>query len=394
VTARPHPLLLDLAAGRDLASGHVQDPERLVRSAFEHRMGGLLWSRVEGEELDLPPEQAMLLASRDMAVEQHHARLWRTLHDVQGRLSRLGLETAVVKGVPAEARWFRRMGERPCSDIDLLLESGSEGRLGDVLNELDPGHPQREEVIQLFGSGMLQSVDLSVDGVAIDLHADVLKIEIATRGADDVWARTQMVATSSGTPVRTIDAETSLILFAVHLNKDRFARLLGYADLARILGQEPLDWAFIERFLGREGLRVPVYSTLSAVTETLSLAATPVPVPRGWRAMAWARLWPVDRRLQGYVSLGTQQHRQLWIPWLAEGRMGEALLWWIRRRVLPPGSLLRVYDPDLRGPYPVRWVVGRYRAWRKRRDDERTARRATAVSASGTRRRSPIDARR
>lgn len=387
-------MLIELAAGRDLAIGRPQDPEWLVESAFEHRMNGLLWSAIEAGQIQLPEDQVAFLAAKDLAVQAHHARLWRTLHDVQGRLSAVGLETAVMKGVPIEARWYERTGERPCRDIDLLLQPGGEGALGAVLDALNQSHPQRREIIKLFASGALQSVDLVVDGVGIDLHADVLKVEIPTRGAEAVWSRTERVTQGNGLSVRSLDPETSLILFAIHLNKDRFARLLGYADIARVLADESLDWAFIDRFLGREGLRVHAYSSLGAVVAALRLPSPAIGVPRGWRATAWARLWPAGKRLGGYVSLGTQQHRQLWMPWLAEGRIAEALAWWIRRRALPPGDLLQVHDPELRGPYPMRWVVGRYRAWRKRRQDERTARQAASRSDSGRRRRRSLDAQR
>lgn len=341
-------------------------------------MQGLLWSAYAAGEVELPESQAQLLAARDLAVQAHHARLWRVLHEVQARLTGLGLETAAFKGVTAEARWYGRLGERPCWDIDLLLAPGSEGRLAEVLEELEPGHPLRAETARLFRSGALQSVDLTVKGVAIDLHADLFKVEIPTRGADVLWSRMQFMEGHEGAQVRVPAPEISLILFAIHLNKDRFARLLGYADVARIVAREPLDWGLIDAFLEREGLRVHVYSTLLAVAATLRTPAPPVPRLRGWRRQAWARLWPRSTRLRGYVGLGTQQHRQLWIPWLAEGRTLEALRWWLRRRLLPPGSLLRVYDPDISGPYAVRWVAGRYRAWRKRREEARIARRAAS----------------
>ena len=40
----PRPLI-DLAAGRD--PGHVELTPELLEAAFEHRMGGLLWSHVK-----------------------------------------------------------------------------------------------------------------------------------------------------------------------------------------------------------------------------------------------------------------------------------------------------------------------------------------------------------
>ena len=331
-------------------------------------MQGLLWSSCTAGEVQLPADHTSLLAARDGARLAYHEHLWKRLHEVQSRLAKLGIQTAAAKGVAAEDRWYDRTGERPSNDIDLLLEPGGAARLTDVLDELQPRHPLREEIAALVRTGVLQSVDLLVDGVPIDLHVDLLKVEIPTRGAEALWSRTYEMTSKAGLQVRVIDAETSLVHFAIHLNKDRFARLLAYTDVARLLALESLDWGFIESFVVREGLRVPVFNSLHAVTTGLDVP--PPPVPRqdhGWRAMAWNRLWPADRHLSGSRGMSSRHHRQLWIPWLATGRVWDAFLWWLRRRVLPPGSLLRLYDPDVTGPYPLRLVVGRLRGWRRRR---------------------------
>ncbi len=382
---RPHPLLFELAAERVPTASYPLAVQDLLHSAFEHRMQGLLWSSLAAGQIELPPEQKLLLAARDLIVQAHHDRLWSRLFDVQARLARLGVQTAAAKGVTAEDRWYLRVGERPCSDIDLLLEPGSETRLADVMDELQPGHPLRSEIVGLVRTGALQSVDLVVDGVAIDLHVDLLKVEIPTRGAEALWSRTHVIQSSSGVSVRVIDAETSLIHFAIHLNKDRFARLLAFADVARVLARESLDWSFIESFVAGEGLRVPVFNSLHAVTSALRLSPPPVPRLRhGWRGKAWNRLWPARQRLLGYTGIGTRLHRHLWIPWLAEGRMWESLVWWTRRRALPNGDLLRLYDPDVTGPYPVKLIVGRFRGWRTRRRAARAARHATLETASSS----------
>lgn len=373
---RPHELLLDLAAARP--PGAVSPPAgvELVRSALEHRMHGLLWSSVEAGLIVLPQEPMLRLSALDLAVRTHHERLWRTLADVQRRLATRGVHTAAAKGITAEQRWYHRVGERPSMDIDLLVEPGGRGRIADILDELHPGHPLRDQIARLVRRGMLQSVDLIVDGVAIDVHLDLLKVEIPTRSQEAIWSRTRLAGGKKGIEVRVLDCETSLIHFAIHLNKDRFARLLGYADIARILGKESLDWEFIHRLVANEGLQVPVINSLEAVARTLRLPPLPVPRVRGWRSYAWHRLWPDERRLRGYEGIAAAQHRQLWIPWLAEGRMKEALWWWIRRRAIPPTDLLQLHDPDVLGPYPLRFAIGRLRGWRKRRRAVVVARRA------------------
>jgi hypothetical protein len=41
-----------------------------------------------------------------------------------------------------------------------------------------------------------------------------------------------------GTRVRVVDPELSLVHFMVHMNRDSYRWLLGFADVARILGRE------------------------------------------------------------------------------------------------------------------------------------------------------------
>lgn len=368
---RPHPLLLDLAAERVPRPHDRGQLVGILSSSIEHRMSGLLRSSAADRTVNLPAEERRLLEARDLAQRAHHERLWNALVAIQRRLERRGILTAAAKGVAAEARWYARTGERPCRDLDLLLEPGSVSRVDEVIDELQPDHPFRSEVVRLVRTGTLQSVDLNFEGIGIDLHADLLKVEVPTRGREGIWERTLSIATPAGTLVRVLDAEISLILFAIHLNKDRFARLLGYADIVRLLAREPIDWSFVDDFLWREGLRIPVYSSLHAVSSDLGTAPPDVPRPGGWRATAWRALWPPRSRLRGALGSTTGFHRQLWIPWIAEGRTREALRWWMLRRVVPSADLLRLYEPDVDGRYPWRWLVVRYRGWRRRRDAHR-----------------------
>lgn len=359
--ARPHLLLLDLAAGRTPRRDAVDDAAVVAASAFEHRMGGLLWSAVARGDIPITGEASHLLALDDLAVQAHHRRLWLTLVDIHDRLSAIGIQVAAIKGVAAEARWYDRLGERPCTDLDLLLEPRGQYRLDEVLEALAPDFFLRADAPKLMQSSVLQSLDLDVSGIEVDVHADLLKVEIPTRGTETLWARTTTVVHDEAS-VRVLDAETSLIQFLMHLHKDRFSRLLGYADVARIIERETLDWAFIDDFLAREGLRVHAYSALHAVATALDLAVPPVPIPHGWRARAWRKLWPPERALSGQPGFASRLgHQSLWIPWLADGRLSEAVRWWLRRRAFPPDTLVRVYYPNVRGPYLVRLIVGRLR---------------------------------
>jgi hypothetical protein len=368
--AAPHPLLLDLAAGRNPGLLSPPDGPALVASAQEHRMSGLLWSSVTARNIELPPSQVRTLAMRDLAVQGRHRRLWSALEAVQQRLAPLDVNVATVKGVSAEWRWYNRIGERPCNDLDLLLDPSALSKVGQVLaalgNRYVPADAER-----LLRAGILQSVDVDLQGTEIDLHVDLLKVEVPTRNARRIWSRTTTLSGPLGVESLVIDPETSLIHFLIHLHKDRFSRLLGFADVARILSTEDLDWDYVDDFLAREGLQVHAYSALHAIVRRLQLPAPPVKVPRGWRARTWRSLWPEGELLLGELGYARRLgHQHYWIPWLAKGRVGEAFKWFARRRVFPPRSLLDVHYPNTSGPYVVRLIVGRARTWKRNSGSE------------------------
>lgn len=351
---RPHPALLDLAAGRGLPD--IGDPAELCRSAREHRMWGLLWTRVQDER----DHQAWWeLAALDLLHSQQRARLWAMLEQVATRLAETGVEVTTVKGVTTEARWYARPGERPCGDVDVLISPRDWPRAREIVESLQPGHVLSPDVNRLVGKGLLQSIDLVVDGVSVDLHFDVLKLGVPARQNDLIWERTLPFALPSGTRVRVLDPETALVHLLVHLNKDRFRWLLGYADVARLLNRQELDWEFIESFSRIEALDVSVRLALQVVVETLGLPRACPPVAGGPPSALWRYLWRPAVRLQGDLGVVRFRHRQDVIPLLEPGRRWQVLRFWLRRRIFPARAFLDEWYPGTTGPYLWRLVRGR-----------------------------------
>lgn len=95
--AFPHPALIDLAAGRALPE--IEDHWKLLKSAQEHRMTGLLWSRVLEGELTADPEWRETVAWQDVLIRARNRRLWETLAQVTANLGERGIEVAAIKGV-------------------------------------------------------------------------------------------------------------------------------------------------------------------------------------------------------------------------------------------------------------------------------------------------------
>ena len=325
-------------------------------------MHGLLWEEVRTGRLSLPHDAEVVLAKLQLQTRAHHERLWQSLERAIDRYESADLEVATAKGVTAEARWYPSMGARPSVDVDLLLKPSDILRASEAVAMTDPGHRLRASVTSLATAGHLQSVDLRDESNShIDLHFDILKYEVATRQSQLIWDRTQFLTTPNGRQVRVLDAETSLILFLLHLNKDRFSYLLGFADVVRLVEQEDLDWELIDHFLRVEGLETHCYLALDTVFESLGLTAPGHPLPSGWRASGWKRLWPESVLLRGNLGLVSHRRRQYWIGATARGRSTEAAWRWARR-VFPNRVLLDYYHPGVSGPYLWRLLRGRLKA--------------------------------
>lgn len=363
--AVPHPALIDLAAGRSVPP--VEDVARLVASAVEHKMQGLLWLEAETGRLVLPRAAELALASGQLRTRARHDRLWRSLVEATKSLEAVGIKVAAAKGVTAEARWYPNMGSRPSRDVDLFLRPSDMPRVSEALITLQPDHPFRDRIFHLVRAGHLQSVDVVDDeGTQIDLHFDILKCEVETWQSQTIWDRVVSIGTPVGGEVLAMDAETSLILFLLHLNKDRFSYLLGFADVARLVQQEELDWDFIDSFLRTEGLATHAYMALESVYRALGVKAPEHPVQRGWRACLWRLLWPESIQLQGHKGLLSHHRRQFWISVMARGRFLEGVSRWLRRLV-PPRDLVDYYFPKVGGSYFAHLLRGRLGAANGRR---------------------------
>jgi hypothetical protein len=363
--ARPHPLLVDLAAGRAPTPGAVTaaDAEALLASALDHGMQGLLWTHVR----DAVPGFALRtrLAGLDALTRQRHARLASAVAVTRDRLAAVGIASVAIKGVTAEARWYGRPGERPCSDVDVLVAPDAGARADVAVRAFDPDHPLAPVLPALVAGGAVQSVDLAVDGVAVDLHFDLWKLGYPLRAPDAVWARTLDHTLPDGSTVRVLAPDAALVHFLVHLNKDSFPRLIGCVDVVRVLGDPDLDWDAVARFLRTEGLGTVAARTLDTVTRALGVAPGPLRVPGGVRSRVWGITRPERTVLLGSPG-STRSRRQEVLPFLVAGRTAAAVRAAVRIAFPAPAAVHHRYA-DLPGGYVTRLARGRWANVRTRR---------------------------
>lgn len=375
--ARPSSALIDLAAGRSPAISALDVP--LVRSATEHRMHGLLYSWAAEQQLLEGEAGAILTAAearswaRNQLLAVHAGRLEKSAADH-------GVEVTFIKGVALESQIYSRLGERPTSDMDICIRGGTTEDVAAWVTSLQPHHVWVPHLTALLDGHHIQSVDLVVDGVEVDVHFDPLKLEIVdARRPAELLARRATCQVGSES-VTGLDTEANLFIALLHLNKDRFRSLLGFSDVRRLLRRVE-DWDWIVRYATVEGLRTPILASLETVTSTLEIADD-VPRSSGFGQRLWSVAWPADVRLLGREGVVRFRYRQMLIPLFGRGRRWEAARG-LLRRVLPPAPMVRAFFPAARGGYIRTLVVGRIARRRQRSRQRGTASSDSALTDKG-----------
>ena len=338
--AVPHATLLDIACRPD--SIRPIEAAGLVQSAFDHRMDGLLYSFAIADRLPslLSKSDMRVLAAATLDVEARQARQAATLAEISERLAPVEVRPVVIKGLPTQARWYDQPGERPSTDVDIVLDVTGERAISETLEVLGLEPRRACQAGALVARKRLQSVGHAYSGVAIDIHFDHLKLGMWTRNRDAFFRSAEAVQLPNGQSVLAPDPEHALLLFLVHMNKDRFSLLLSFVDVLRIIDREQIDWARFDELVRADGLEVPAYRSLAAV---LSVAGRTHPnreTGRGSpRSLLWTASWPERSRLRGRHGRATRKRRQTLIPFLASGRLAEALTE-VRRQYAPPRDLV------------------------------------------------------
>jgi len=350
----PHPALLRVAAGAE--AGRIADEAAFVRSTHEHRMVARVLDSHELGEVVLSPDSITALAIQDLAERQFHLELWGALERIQAALQPMGAEVAVLKGIATETRWYDDIGQRACTDLDLLLAPRALGRAAEVVVTLDPTRGCSAAISDLVPRRLLQHVDLQYGDVAVDLHFDPLKIGLPTLQLEAVWESTELCDTPHGT-IRVLAAEIELVLLLLHMNKDGFALLGSFLDIQRLVQRAPLDWDRVRGFVTAEGLDIPVWKSLRLVDAQVGLGDIEVPSTGGVRAWTWDRLWGRSI-LRGEGKDGALSVQPL-LPLHVAGRSSDNRRE-LRRQLAPPRRLLEVAGRLKPGESYLRWLgIGR-----------------------------------
>lgn len=354
--------LIELAAERE--PGAIVVDDELVAAAADHRMMGILHSHLQAHNAG-----QLEMAMYDLRVQAHQRRIHLLLDRCLDAAQALEIDVAVLKGVPIERRFYTRAGERPSSDVDLWLPPDDPHAIHALVHLLQPDHPWLDGLARMVARRQIQSVTLQVDRLEVDLHFDPLKLGIWARQADAAWQSCRTVELDDGKSIRTLDDDWTLLLLLVHLSKDRFQRLLGYADVVRVMRGSDASWQRVLDLADGEGIADLATWACAAVEQDLQVALRPRDAagqhsgPRSW---VWRWLWRPSIRLRGSEGRRRFRFRQDLLPLLAKGRQVQTLRWWLGE-LFPPSVAVAAEYPDELGPYLRRLTVGRWRSARSRR---------------------------
>lgn len=346
------PQLLALARGD--RPGPIYDEDRFLESALEHRMLGVVSAAHRRGSLALSIETGTTIGMLDLKERHRHKLFWEAIGEVQHRLAEVGARVAVLKGVATEARWYDEIGERVCTDVDLLLCPHDLPLVAAVVESLDPDRGAVDHIHRAANARILQHVDLRLGDIQVDLHFDPFKIGLPSRRLFPVWDSTEPLVSQLGT-ITVLDAESELLLMLLHLNKDSFSMLGPLLDVRRIAEHGAIDWDRLAAAVAAEGLEVPVWSSLATVVDTLGMDLE-VPSIAGIRARTWKRIW--RHTLGGYEGRDRAPRVQRLMGLHARRRTNDQLRE-IRRQLLPQRALLEVAGRLRPGQPYLGYLVGR-----------------------------------
>lgn len=356
--------LTTLAAGR--LPGRVPTHENLAALAEEHKMQGLVMSALGSSEDPSTTSLRKRLASLDGQTWARHVFLESELARVAASLNERGIDHYLIKGPAVEKRFYDRIGERPFGDLDIvLLPPAPIAEALDVLGDASHDHAVVQRMVE---DGWIQSVDVTLpSGALVDLHVDPLKLGFESHFSHAARGHLESM-TIDGTTIRTLDGTASLVVALLHLNRNRFRQLSGYADVAGILTRSQIDWDAFADLVHADGLEVLIDGSLRAVSDELDLGEE---VIEGWtsrnsvrafdpKRAIWKLTWRPSTRLSGLSGRFRMGRRsQFLMPALCRGR-STWVIRWMMRRLFPPAQVLTLNHPSATGPYLVRLIRGRW----------------------------------
>ncbi len=196
----------------------------------------------------VPAEVARALERMIFEVRSVNVLLLDRLGKLALLLDGAGVEFLVLKGPVLLDLLYRDVGERPMTDLDLLVRRRDLDRALEALERAGLKAPQGGE--RLFWETHYHHIALSMGRdlpVNVEVHWDLELRERYPLPLDELWARA-IPFQAGGRTLRTLERLDLYLFGAIHLARHFYApRLLWLIDQRRMARAWDLDWREVRR---------------------------------------------------------------------------------------------------------------------------------------------------
>jgi hypothetical protein len=300
---------------RELA-GEVGDWKRVLAVAGLQGAQSILARRLRSEASEvIPPDLGKVLDRIDRAARHRQAYLERRLLDALEVLSAAGIRVMLLKGAALAHTTYDSFGDRPMSDLDLLVDREHARDAQRLL--CDAGWRPRFQAYDDWYETQHHHLPPLADtrapslAVGLELHVDILPPQQNpfAFSARDLWREAEHAPNApAGTLVPS--ATHRLLHCAIHYTWSHMLHGAGwrtFRDVHAMAVAGQLDHDAIVRHVRSSGAGACVYWTLR-LAHTLGCASTPAGILESLRPR-----WPeaVLRRLERHFAHETVQFEQL-----------------------------------------------------------------------------------
>ncbi|HEU0044531.1 nucleotidyltransferase family protein [Sphingomonas sp.] len=247
---------LSAAACGDIKARSAEiDWPRLSRLAARHRVEGMVWKALTAASVEVPaPARAELSAAAARIAHQNLALAAESIQLLR-RLEQVGLSPLFVKGISLGKLVYGDIGRKAGWDIDLLVAPSDLHQAAAVLGTRGytltiPSNANPEDLTR-WHQREKESVWRSADGGTwVELHTALTNNALLLPSVGTTSPR-RSVEVSPGMFLPTLGRDELFAYLCVHGASSAWFRLKWIADLAGLIGDQPVEE--IDRLYQRAG---------------------------------------------------------------------------------------------------------------------------------------------